>query len=130
MERSREAQSFEIATHPLHTTAPPTLVEWALRSGPGLLGSAEPQPRVPPDLFLLLQRLPLAGTHLYSGSSLSCLCFFLFFFFFILQVLSFIPVSAGVRALFPAYARHPLSGGAGCRKSNPQSEMSKFCDGN
>lgn len=59
MERSREAQSFEIATH---TTAPPTLVEWALRSGPGLLGSAEPQPRVlPPQIFSSCSVSPWPG---------------------------------------------------------------------
>lgn len=121
MERSREAQSFEIATH---TTAPPTLVEWALRSGPGLLGSAEPQPRVlppPPDLFLL-QRLPLAGTHLYSLA----LLFFLFFFLsFVLQALSFILVSCFHDL---AHACRPLYNYLAAEKSNLQSELSKYSD--
>lgn len=91
MERSREAQSFEIATH---TTAPPTLVEWALRSGPGLLGSAEPQPRVlpPPRSF------PPAASPLGRDSSLfSCPPFFPFFSFSLsfckLFLLSLCPVS-------------------------------------
>lgn len=80
----------------------------------------------PPRSFLLLQRLPLAGT-------LDLLLAFIFFLHFFLSPYSaspffsvfVIPVSAGVRALFPAYTRHPLSGGAGCRKSNLQSQIPK-----
>lgn len=76
----------------------------------------------PPDLFSLLQRLPLAGT-----LDLPLPLAFVFFPSFFLSLYS---VSAGVRALFPAYTRHPLSGGAGCRKSNLQSQIPKSCDGN
>lgn len=62
MERSREAQSFEIATHPHCCT---TYVVWALRSGQGCCcwgAQSLNHGSFPPDRFLLLQRLPLAGT--------------------------------------------------------------------
>lgn len=73
----------------------------------------------PPDLFSLLQRLPLAG-----ALDLPLPLAFIFF------SLSPYSVSPGVRALFPAYTRHPLSGGPGCRKPNLQSQIPKSCDGN
>lgn len=78
MERSREAQSFEIATHPHYCT---TYVVWTLRSGPGLLlGSAEPQPRVlplPPRSFPAPAASPLGWVYLPIYENL--LSLFLFF---------------------------------------------------
>lgn len=98
-----------------HTTAPPTLVEW-LRPRERRASTTGPPPR---SLAPAASPLPWPG--LAFILNLLSLALIIFSFLFLL------PFSQTF-TLFPRvcwYACRPLSG---CRKSNPQSEMSKYSD--